>query len=178
MQTFEDNAPLTDAAPANGTQNQMQPVYKRVLVPIEDASQMERLAELTLRAGATQARVLHLNLHENIWGRRFSIETESSATRVAEAAVLELSMAGVQTTGHLCRAPIDKAAEAIIAEATQWGADLIVLGAPRRRELATRLFGSVTLRVLLHAPCPVLIASPAGSDRRHQINQAATPVSA
>jgi nucleotide-binding universal stress UspA family protein len=178
MHTFEDNAPVTDAALANGAHAQTQPVYKRVLVPIEDASQMERLAELTRRAGATQARVLHLNLHESIGGRQFSIETESSATRVAEAAVLELSMAGIAATGHVFRAAIDKAAEAIIAEATQWGADLIVLGAPRRRELATRLFGSVTLRVLLHAPCPVLIASPAGSDRHHHANQAVTPVTA
>lgn len=177
MQTFGDSAPVSDTA-ANGTERQGQPVFSRVLVPIEDANQVEQVVELARRAGATQARVLHLNLHESISGRRFALETESSATRVVEAAILELSMAGIAASGHVGRAPVDKAAEAIIAEATQWGTDLIVLGFPRRRELATRLFGSVTLRVVLHAPCPVLVASPAGSDRPHQVDHAARPVSA
>jgi nucleotide-binding universal stress UspA family protein len=40
------------------------------------------------------------------------------------------------------------------------GAELIVLGFPRRGELTTRLSGRVTLSVLQHAPCPVLMASP------------------
>jgi nucleotide-binding universal stress UspA family protein len=59
---------------------------------------------------------------------------------------------------------IGKAAEAITAEATKWGADLIILGPAHRGEFATRLRGSVTLQVLQHAPCPVLVASPADND--------------
>jgi nucleotide-binding universal stress UspA family protein len=178
MKTFEDSALVSDAVAANGTDTQTQPVFKRVLVPVEDASQMEHVVELARRAGASEARVLHLNLHENIGGRRFPIETEPSAASVVEAAVLELSMAGIGATGHVRRALVDRAAEAIVAEAAGWGADLIVLGFPRRGELATRLFGSVTLRVLLHAPCPVLVASSADSDRLHHVKQSATPVAA
>ena len=60
---------------------------------------------------------------------------------------------------------------AIVTDAAEWAADLIVLGAPRRRELRTRLFGSVTLRVLQHAPCPVLVARAASRDRRHRAEQ-------
>jgi nucleotide-binding universal stress UspA family protein len=178
MQTFRNSAPVSHAVAANGTHTQPKPVYKRLLVPIDDASQIEHVAELARRAGASEARVLHLNLHEYMGGRRFAIETESSAARVVEAAVLEFSMAGIEGTGHVLRAPIDKAAEAIVAEATQWGADLIVLGSPRRRVLATRLFGSVTLRVLLHAPCPVLVASAVGSDRLLHVKQGATAATA
>jgi len=33
----------------------------------------------------------------------------------------------------------------------------------------TRLFGSVTLRVAGHAPCPVLVASPAGKASAHRV---------
>jgi len=51
-----------------------------------------------------------------------------------------------------------------------------VLGCPRRGELTTRLFGSVTPRVRQHAPCPVLVASPAGRDRRHRVQESVTPV--
>ena len=63
-------------------------------------------------------------------------------------------------SGQVSHAMIGKAAEAITAEATEWGADLIILGPSHRSEFATRLRGSVTLQVLQHAPCPVLVASP------------------
>jgi nucleotide-binding universal stress UspA family protein len=168
MKTIGDIAPVSGAVAANGTDTQTQQVFKRVLLPVEDASQVEHAVELARRAGATEARVLHLRLHENIGGRRFPIETDSSATRAVEAAVLELSMAGIAATGQVRRALVDRAAEAIVAEAAEWGADLIVLGFPHRGEFATRLFGSVTLRVLRHSPCPVLVASSAGSDHRYE----------
>ena len=70
------------------------------------------------------------------------------------------NMAGIKATGQVRPALVDRAAGEIIAEATEWGADLIVLGFPHRGGLTTRLFGSVTLSVLQHAPCPVLVASP------------------
>jgi hypothetical protein len=85
-------------------------------------------------------------------------------------------MAGIAASGQVRHALVDKAAEAIIAEAIEWGADLIVLGFPRRGEFATRLFGSVTLRLLQHAPCPVLVASSAGRDRLHHDEESVTPV--
>jgi nucleotide-binding universal stress UspA family protein len=138
------------------------------LLPVQDASQVKHVVELARQAGASEAHVLHLNLRENIGGRRFKLETDSSASRVVEAAVFELAIAGIRASGQVRHALVDRAAEAIVAEAAEWGADLIVLGFPHRGEFATRLFGSVTLRVLLHSPCPVLVASSAGSDYRHE----------
>jgi nucleotide-binding universal stress UspA family protein len=147
-----------------------------VLVPVEDASQVEHVVELARRAGVDQARVLHLSLRESIGGRRFALETESQASYAVEAALFALSMAGVRASGQVRHALVDRAAEAIVAEATEWGADLIVLGSPRRGELTTRLFGSLTLRVLQHAPCPVLVASSAGKDRRQHVQESVTRV--
>jgi hypothetical protein len=46
-----------------------------------------------------------------------------------------------------------------------------VLGTPRRGEFMTRLFGSVTLRVLQRAPCPVLVASAPGKSGPHGVDQ-------
>jgi nucleotide-binding universal stress UspA family protein len=161
-----------DGVQANDSQTMTQPVFRRVLVSVEDASQVENAVELARRAcvpGLTEARVLHLNLRETIRGQRFALETESEASYVTEAAVFELRMAGMGASGHVRHAPFDKAAEAIIADATEWGADLIVLGYPRRGQLRTRLFGSVTLRVLQHARCPVLVAPAAGRDSRHRV---------
>jgi len=78
-------------------------------------------------------------------------------------------MAGMATSGQIRHALIGKAAEEITAEATEWGADLIILGPSRRGELASRLRGSVTLKVLQHAPCPVLVAAPADKSDAHRV---------
>jgi nucleotide-binding universal stress UspA family protein len=164
MTALGDNAPVHDKAPVAETVpvtelgTSAHPVFGRVLIAVEDAKHVERAVALARRAGATEARVLHLHLHENIRGQRFPVETESSASYVVEAAVFELQMAGIPASGVLGHAIVDRAAEAIVAEAAEWNADLIVLGGPRRGEFATRLLGSVTLRALVHAPCPVLVA--------------------
>lgn len=154
---------FVDSLPSSDKDTKAQQTFRRALVPVQDADHAEQVVELASRAGVSEARVLHLSLRESIGGRRFAIETGSSATRAVEATVLELRMAGIAASGLVRGAIVDRAAEAIVAEAAEYGADLIVLGPPRRGEFATRLFGSVTLRVLEHAPCPVLVASPVGS---------------
>jgi nucleotide-binding universal stress UspA family protein len=165
MMNFDDGAQASDP------QTMTEPVYKRVLVAVEDASQVGNAVELAQRAsvpGVTEARVLHLNLRQTIRGQRFALESDSEASYVMDAAVFELRMAGLGASGEVRLAPFDKAAESIIIDAAEWGADLIVLGYPRRGELRTRLFGSVTLRILQHAPCPVLVASAPARGRRHR----------
>ena len=154
--------PVDDKVLVGDTQNATPPLYQRVLIAIADASQVGPVVELARRAGVREARVLHLNLRESYGGRRFPLETDAAASYAAEAAVFELRMAGMATSGQVRHALIGKAAEEIIAEATEWGADLLILGPSRHGELAARLRGSVTLQVLQHAPCPVLVASPAG----------------
>jgi nucleotide-binding universal stress UspA family protein len=163
-----------DGVQASGSQTMAQPVFRRVLVSVEDANQVQHAVELARRAcvpGLTEARVLHLNPRESIRGQRFTLETESAACYVVEATVFELRMAGIGASGQVRHALFDRIAEAIIADAVEWRADLIVLGYPRRGELRTRLFGSVTLRVLQHAPCPVLVTSSARRGRHHSVEE-------
>jgi len=166
----ESSVPAGDVVPASDVDMTAVQVFKRVLIPVADPSKAGNAVGLARRAGAAEARVLHLNLHENIGGRRFALENESSASYVVEATVFELQMAGIGASGKIAHALLDRAAEAIIAEAVEWGADLIVLGHSRRGELATRLGGSVTLRVLAHAPCPVLVAPAADAGRLHPVH--------
>jgi nucleotide-binding universal stress UspA family protein len=161
------NMPVDDKVLAADTQTTTPPLYQRVLMAVADASQVGPMVELARRAGVREARVLHLNLRESYGGRRFPLETDAAASYAAEAAVFELRMAGMTTSGQVRHAMIGKAAEAITDEATEWGADLIILGPSHRGELATRLRGSVTLQVLQHAPCPVLVASPADKAGSH-----------
>ncbi len=55
------------------------------------------------------------------------------------------------------------AAEEIIRAALDGPADLIVVGAPRRRFFEGMVLGTTTLRAVRHAPCPVLsVPGPAG----------------
>jgi nucleotide-binding universal stress UspA family protein len=153
---------FSDRMPAGDTETTAPAGFRKVLVSVQEASQVAPAVELARRVtvpGRSQAHVLHLNLREIAGGRRFALETPDSASFVVEAAVFELRMAGIGAFGQVRAAPVDRAAQAIVAEAAGWGADLIVLGAPRRGELATRLLGSVTLRVLQRAPLP-------GPDRR------------
>jgi nucleotide-binding universal stress UspA family protein len=159
--------PADEEALAAGLQTTVPPLYQRVLIAVADADQVGPVVDLARRAGVREARVLHLNLRESYGGRRFPLETDAAASYAAEAAVFELRMAGATASGQVRHALIGKAAEAITAEAAEWGADLIILGPTRRGEFATRLRGSVTLQVLQHAPCPVLVASPAGKAGSH-----------
>ena len=173
MRNLDGKVLAADVASAGSADTSGNTVFRRVLIAIKDDSQIEHAVELARRAGASEARVLHLNLHESVRGRRYALETESSGAGLVEAAVLELRVAGISATGQFGDALIDRAGQAIIAEATQWAADLIVLGVPRRSGLAARLFGSVALHVQRHAPCPVLVASAPASEPH-----GATPASA
>jgi nucleotide-binding universal stress UspA family protein len=160
-----DGVTAGDSARAGGTGPGPLPVFDRVLIAIDDAGQAEHMVELARRAGASHARVLHVSVHESIRGRRYALENESAASRAAEATVLEFAVAGIAASGQICHTLVGRAAEAIVAEAAGWGADLIMLGAPQRGEFMTRLSGSVTLRILQHAPCPVLVGASAGAAR-------------
>ncbi|MEY2808030.1 MAG: universal stress protein [Planctomycetia bacterium] len=52
------------------------------------------------------------------------------------------------------------AAQRILAEAQEWGADYIFMGAHGRSALATLALGSVARQVVEHAPCSVLVVRP------------------
>jgi nucleotide-binding universal stress UspA family protein len=136
-------------------------MFARILVAIDDVSQIQDALDLVKDvavAGKSQVRALHLRLREVSGFHWYSRETPSEASFVAEAATFELRMAGLAAGGGIRCEPVDRVAEAILAEAKAFDADLIVLGRPARGELLTRLLGSVTLRVIRRSSCPVLVA--------------------
>ncbi len=145
-------------------------MFARILVAIDDFSQHPVALELVKNVSTdqtTQVRVLHLRLRELSGFSWYARETGSEAAFVADAAVFELRMAGLAAGGDVRYAAVDRVAEAILAEAKAFDADLIVLGSPTRGELLTRLFGSVTLRVIRRSRCPVIVAprGPGGHDQ-------------
>ncbi len=137
-------------------------MFARILVAIDGFDQSQPVLGLVKEVateGATEVRALHLRLREVSGYNWYSRETRDQASFVAEAVTFELRMAGLAAGGSVRYAAVDRVAQAILAEAEAFDAQLIVLGSPRRGELLARLFGSVTHRVIQRSPCPVLVAS-------------------
>jgi len=138
-------------------------MFARILVAVDDLGQSQAVLDLVKEVateGVSQVRALHLRVREVSGFGWYSRESKDDASLVADAATFELRMAGLAAGGGVRYAAVDRVAEAILAEAKAFDADLIVLGRPTRGELLTRLFGSVTLRVTRRSDCPVLVARP------------------
>jgi nucleotide-binding universal stress UspA family protein len=136
-------------------------MFARILVSIDDFSQSQAVLDLVkdvATKGVSQVRALHLRVREVSGFGWYSRETKKEASFVADAATFELRMAGLAAGGGVRHVAVDRVAEAILAEARAFDADLIVLGRTKRGELLTRLFGSITLRVIRRSSCPVLVA--------------------
>lgn len=138
-------------------------MFARILVAIDDFGESPGVLDLVKGVATdetTEVRALHLRLREVSGFSWYARETKKEAAFVAEAAVFDLRMAGLAAGGSVRYAAVDRVAEAILAEAKAFDAQLIVLGSPRRGELLARLFGSVTLRVIRRSRCPVIVAPP------------------
>ncbi len=106
----------------------------------------------------SEVHVVHFRLRELSGYSWYSRESRRDADLHAEAAVLDQRMAGLAVGAEVRYAYVDRVAEAILDQAARFGADLIVIGAPHRRELPARMFGSVTQRVVHRAGCAVVVA--------------------
>lgn len=81
----------------------------------------------------------------------------AAAEALVAPAVGQLRAAGLTTEIDVRQG--DPAHE-IVRAATDWAADLVVMGTRGRTGLERVLLGSVAHKVLMHAPCSVLIAHP------------------
>jgi nucleotide-binding universal stress UspA family protein len=143
-------------------------MFARILLAIDDVNDCQAALDLVSNVaaeGVTEIRALHLRVHELSGFKWYSPESRDQASLVAEAATFELRMAGHAAGGTVRYAVVDRVAQAILAEARDFDAQLIVLGSPRRGEVLARLFGSVTHRVIQRSRCPVIVAprKPAAS---------------
>ena len=82
-------------------------------------------------------------------------ELVAEGKRVLEEAMRKVVPAGVHIE---CRTLEGRPASAIVDEAREWPAELIVIGSRGHGQIASMLLGSVSAEVVDHAPCPVLVA--------------------
>jgi nucleotide-binding universal stress UspA family protein len=152
-------------------------MFTRILAAIKDEQQGQAVLDLVSSVateGVSQVRVLHLRERELSGLSWYAREGSAQAGYVADAAVFEARMAGFAAGGGVRSAIVDRVAEAILDEARLFGADLIILGHPRRAEFVSRLFGSVTQRVVQRAICPVMIAGRTPRGKRQPIQPGAS----
>jgi nucleotide-binding universal stress UspA family protein len=153
-------------------------MFARILLAIDDVNECQPVLDLVKNVaaeGVAEVRALHLRVRELSGYKWYSPETRDQASFVAEAATFELRMAGLAVGGIVRYVAVDRVAQAILAEAKAFDAQLIVLGPTRRGEVLARLFGSVTHRVIQRSRCPVIVAPrrPAASPQR--VTPASTP---
>jgi nucleotide-binding universal stress UspA family protein len=79
------------------------------------------------------------------------------AYSIVEKAVERLKRAQVTSLPVDSRVIFESPREAIVDEAVEWGADLIVVGSHGYRGYKRFLLGSVSQTVAAHAPCSVMI---------------------
>jgi nucleotide-binding universal stress UspA family protein len=153
-------------------------MFARILLAIDDVNECQPVFDLAkdvAAEGVTEVRALHLRVRELSGYRWISSETQDQASFVAEAATFDLRMAGHAAGGTVRQVAVDRVAQAILAEAQAFDAQLIVLGRPRRGEVLARLFGSVTHRVIQRSTCPVIVAPRHPAVGRPPIASASAP---
>jgi APA family basic amino acid/polyamine antiporter len=133
--------------------------FRTIVVPVvRSAESEEALVAAARLASARGARIAILHALEVPLDRPLDAELpelQQEAERVLDDAQALVESYGVRAVTRLVR---DRsAARAIVREAEQRNAELIVLGAPRRGRKA--LFGRTTDHVLKHAPCRVLLSA-------------------
>jgi nucleotide-binding universal stress UspA family protein len=153
-------------------------MFSRILVALDAPDQSQPALDLVRQLateGVTKVHVLHLRERELSGYSWYSRESGQEASYVTDAAIFDLRMAGIAVGGNVRYAFVDRVAEAILGEARAFEADLIVLGRPRRGELASRLFGSVTTRVLRRSSCPVIVAARRSPEHQQAATRSSAP---
>lgn len=140
--------------------------FRRVLVPVDTFEMSVNALRLAARTGRATGGRLRL-VHVRMWdppvargGGLFYAETSEEATALLDNAMRYVWDFGVEASGIVVEAQRSSTGTAIVIEASQWAADVIVLTARPRRFITLGLWDKVTRQVVEAAACPVLVVHP------------------
>ncbi len=150
-------------------------MFDKMLVAI-DGSQAGTEAVSTAGVVAerfgSEITVLHVLEHKLTWAADIDLETEQEALATIDAAVHDLTAAGVSARGEVVHAASAQTAQEIVRAAERVGASLIVLGTRGFSDAKALLLGSIAHDVLHRAHCPVLVTPEASAHGRVGASQA------
>jgi nucleotide-binding universal stress UspA family protein len=121
-----------------------------------DGSDAARRALAWAAELARGGRVVVLTATASVYSGNYDVpdpQGERRGQALLEEASAMLTKEGIEAE---TRMPVGDAADGIVAAADEVRADVIVVGR-RRDSLARRLLGSVSAKVVEHAPCDVLV---------------------
>lgn len=144
-------------------------MYEKILVPVDgSATSLTGLQEAIALARVMGSTIRLLHVVDEI---SFMTSFESSMALTAEVfdtlkkagqdvlqdAKNRVRAAGVPVEAELYESYAGRVSDLVIAEAKEWGAQLIVLGTHGRRGVGRMLLGSDAEQVLRQSPVPVLL---------------------
>jgi nucleotide-binding universal stress UspA family protein len=135
---------------------------RRILVPADAFGHAARGLALAARVSCAvggELRVVHIRAFDPPARGcgRFYVESATDATAVIDRALTGAWGHGCRASGIVVDAERSLIARAILAAASEWRADVIILTRRPRRALGVVLLGSITHQVMREARCPVLV---------------------
>jgi nucleotide-binding universal stress UspA family protein len=143
-----------------------QPLFRHILVPADGSQHSMTAGKLAVQiASRTRSRLSFLYVVDPSVAEGISKSSGREAKQIQE----ELATSGQRSLDHLAHLAREAGLEAgktirtgePYKEITDWAGeqsvDLIIIGQIGRQGLQRILIGSVTERVIEHAPCPVLV---------------------
>jgi nucleotide-binding universal stress UspA family protein len=142
-------------------------MYQRILVPVDGSPTSERALQEALRLAPQQSvqlelvhvlgdvRLMDADSYINYAEMKEAIT--SAGKKILAQAQMTAQQSGKAAEVKLLEARGERIASAIVEEARQWQADLIVIGTHGRTGFSRVLFGSVAEGVVRTAHIPVLL---------------------
>lgn len=140
-------------------------MYKRILVPVDGSETSNKALVVALEMAALKGGTVRL-VHAvddlaHVAGYQYSAQLRTvvrdAGQQILQRALAIADAAEVPAETRLLESAADsRLGELVAAEATQWGADLVVVGTHGRRGIKRALLGSGAEQVIRLSPVPVL----------------------
>jgi nucleotide-binding universal stress UspA family protein len=160
------NPPLREAELSKDTRESR--IYRNILVPVDDSSACEEgiwdAVELASALGS-RVKLVHV-INRTPWMAMGTgpaaiedliIQIHSAGESMLHRIQKDMRTAGVEIDAKVIEGFGRRVGELVVAEASSWPADLIILGARRRRGIRHILMGGNAEYILHHSPIPVLL---------------------
>ncbi len=140
-------------------------MFQRIIVPVDGSATSNKALVAALemaRNSGGRVRIIHaLDELSFVWGYEYSGDmvavVREQAVKVLADAIEIARSGGVPAEQQLIESPGVRLGEIVARDATEWGADLIVVGTHGRRGVGRVLLGSGAEQVIRLAPVPVLV---------------------
>lgn len=135
-------------------------MFENVLVAIDGSQSGREALAAAIEAAdpsGSEVTVLHVLGQKVMWATAVDLESQDEAVALTDAAVRELSAAGLPARAKVVHAPTGQIAEEILRVAKDIDASVIVMGTRGLSDAKSLLLGSVAHAVVHHSACPVLL---------------------